>query len=221
MNVPMGRICGAKTKSGKPCQRKPMPNGRCHKHGGPTPKGIASPNWKHGRFSKYLPQQLGEIAYNAAHDPELFNMREIIGAYEARLTYLMGLVGSGASAERFAEIAKTWGEFRKGQEMGAAGRTRMIDAAYRMDELTRDIDHDYMVWRDIDVATKNYKLLLESERKRQIEAHSLIPVVKASDFAREVLLAVRQEVTNPEEWARVQARITEIVGSYPSIVDAA
>ncbi|WP_420854353.1 HGGxSTG domain-containing protein [Sphingomicrobium nitratireducens] len=36
------KACGAKTRSGSPCKRSPMPNGRCYLHGGPSsgaPKG--------------------------------------------------------------------------------------------------------------------------------------------------------------------------------------
>ena len=45
--------CGAKTRSGKPCQQAAMPNGRCRMHGGPSPgapKGNKN-RWVHGRHS--------------------------------------------------------------------------------------------------------------------------------------------------------------------------
>ncbi|QOZ67161.1 HGGxSTG domain-containing protein [Bradyrhizobium arachidis] len=45
--------CGAKTRSGKPCQSLAMPNGRCRMHGGPSPgapKGNQH-NFKHGHYS--------------------------------------------------------------------------------------------------------------------------------------------------------------------------
>ena len=45
--------CGAKTRSGKPCQSPAMPNGRCRMHGGPSPgapKGNKN-RWVHGRYS--------------------------------------------------------------------------------------------------------------------------------------------------------------------------
>ncbi|WP_276577467.1 HGGxSTG domain-containing protein [Bradyrhizobium sp. 138] len=45
--------CGAKTRSGKPCQSLAMPNGRCRMHGGPSPgapKGNKH-NFKHGHYS--------------------------------------------------------------------------------------------------------------------------------------------------------------------------
>ena len=47
--------CGAKTRAGTPCQRAPMPNGRCDKHGGKSLRGIASPRFKHGFYSKDFP----------------------------------------------------------------------------------------------------------------------------------------------------------------------
>ena len=45
--------CGARTRSGKPCQSPAMPNGRCRMHGGPSP-GAPKGNrnaWKHGARS--------------------------------------------------------------------------------------------------------------------------------------------------------------------------
>jgi hypothetical protein len=31
------KLCGAKTRAGRPCIRRPMPNGRCRNHGGLNP----------------------------------------------------------------------------------------------------------------------------------------------------------------------------------------
>jgi hypothetical protein len=196
-----------------------MTNGRCRMHGGTQKKGIEHHNFLHGRFSKYLPKHLGEIAFNAEQDPDLLNLRSLIGVYEARLAHLFGLVGSGASAERFKEIKETWATFRQAQEMGQAGKARMIESAYKMDQLVMDIEHDYMLWRDIDVAAKNFKLLNESERKRAIELGQLMPTTKVSGFARSVLLSVRAEVTDQTTWARIQGRVAELLGGYPEIVE--
>jgi len=49
----LSRRCGARTRSGKPCQSPAMKNGRCRMHGGPStgaPKGNRNA-WKHGRYS--------------------------------------------------------------------------------------------------------------------------------------------------------------------------
>lgn len=54
------RQCGAKTRSGDPCRRSPMANGRCRLHGGlstgpKTPEGrerIRRALLNHGRYTK-------------------------------------------------------------------------------------------------------------------------------------------------------------------------
>lgn len=46
-------MCGAKTRSGDPCNARPMRNGRCRMHGGKSP-GAPKGNqnaWKHGKYS--------------------------------------------------------------------------------------------------------------------------------------------------------------------------
>ena len=46
-------ICGARTRSGEPCKNAPIyPAGRCRMHGGKSLRGIASPRYKHGHYSK-------------------------------------------------------------------------------------------------------------------------------------------------------------------------
>lgn len=55
--------CGAKTRSGHPCQAKAMPNGRCRMHGGnatKTHKGNQNAR-KHGIYSAYLTEEEREV----------------------------------------------------------------------------------------------------------------------------------------------------------------
>jgi uncharacterized protein YjcR len=60
----MSPRCGARTRSGKPCQSPAMPNGRCRMHGGPSP-GAPKGNqnaFKHGRYSARSISQRRQIA---------------------------------------------------------------------------------------------------------------------------------------------------------------
>jgi hypothetical protein len=52
------KICGARTRSGKPCTQVAMPNSRCKMHGGLSPRGPSHPAFKHGRYSKVFSSQL-------------------------------------------------------------------------------------------------------------------------------------------------------------------
>ncbi|WP_306664478.1 HGGxSTG domain-containing protein [Bradyrhizobium sp. Arg816] len=53
LDMRRAKRCGARTRSGKPCQSPAMANGRCRMHGGPSP-GAPKGNrnaFKHGRCS--------------------------------------------------------------------------------------------------------------------------------------------------------------------------
>ena len=88
-NTLMKKICGAKTRKGTPCLRAPMVNGRCNLHGGKTPIGAALPQFKTGRYSKYLPARLAERYHEAERDPELLSLRSELALVQARLAELI------------------------------------------------------------------------------------------------------------------------------------
>jgi len=77
------KLCGAKTRQGGPCQVAPMPNGRCYRHGGATPSGLASPHFRHGRFSRDVPTRLMSRYEQALADPELLSVRSDVAVLQA------------------------------------------------------------------------------------------------------------------------------------------
>jgi hypothetical protein len=58
------RTCGAKTRAGSPCKRRPTWQGRCHLHGGKSFAWMAHPNYKHGWYSKYVNREILVILLN-------------------------------------------------------------------------------------------------------------------------------------------------------------
>jgi hypothetical protein len=57
--------CSARTRTADrhPCRKWAMTNGRCALHGGKSLRGIASPRFRHGRYSTLLPLNLAERYY--------------------------------------------------------------------------------------------------------------------------------------------------------------
>jgi hypothetical protein len=53
LDMHRAKRCGARTRSGKPCQSPAMPNSRCRMHGGlsPGPPRGNRNAFKHGRYS--------------------------------------------------------------------------------------------------------------------------------------------------------------------------
>lgn len=99
--------CGAKTRQGTPCQRAPMKNGRCYLHGGKTPSGIESPHFKHGRYSKYLPERLVQLWEQVEADAEIDILARNIKIREMFIRdHLQILDDAPSSAEIWATVQK-------------------------------------------------------------------------------------------------------------------
>ena len=116
-------ICGAKTRAGHPCRQRPMRNGRCRMHGGATPRGMASPHFKHGRYSKDLPVRLAAVYEQVRGDDDLLAVRDEAALLQARIGELLMSLDADDAAESEERI---WREV-----------VRMIDALRQASESER------------------------------------------------------------------------------------
>lgn len=130
-----------------------MPNGRCYRHGGPTPVGRASANFVHGRYSKLFTsvQGLGPHYEQVVSDAQLLELRDEIALTKARVLQLFEQVQKpGTSVESiWAEVAELFENTRKLVEtqskrekdvhaMISLDRVMML-VAYVTDSVTRHV----------------------------------------------------------------------------------
>ena len=108
----MKKICGAKLRGkDKTCQKSPMANGRCRLHGGATPSGPDSANYKHGRYADVFKGLIAEKFNTAATDhrpldilPELAVQRSLLSQY---IEYATGKRKMSAKdVERLSDLAQ-------------------------------------------------------------------------------------------------------------------
>jgi hypothetical protein len=78
-------LCGAKTRKGTSCTQPAMNSGRCRMHGGASPRGVDHPSFKHGRYSKSMPDQLSERYRASLEDEERHDLRDEIAVAEAKI----------------------------------------------------------------------------------------------------------------------------------------
>ncbi|MDK4689684.1 HGGxSTG domain-containing protein [Kingella negevensis] len=86
----MAKICGAKTRSGLPCQKSPMANGRCKLHGGKStgaPKGNKNHVVAGSLYSKYYTEEEQQLADEISLD----SIDEEIRLCKIRLSRLLAL----------------------------------------------------------------------------------------------------------------------------------
>ncbi len=87
----MGRVCGAKTRQGNPCQLPPARGRtRCRLHGGATPRGRASPHFKTGKYSSFLPDRLIGRYEEGQAAADLRSLRSEIALLQVRIIELLG-----------------------------------------------------------------------------------------------------------------------------------
>lgn len=89
-------MCGARRRNGLPCRKAGIaPSGRCRLHGGKTPGGIASPHFKTGRYSGYMPRGLRGTLASLEKDPELLSLHHMIALVDVRVVGLIRQLKNG------------------------------------------------------------------------------------------------------------------------------
>ncbi|MDP8910250.1 MAG: hypothetical protein M3N47_14310 [Chloroflexota bacterium] len=171
--------CGARTKStGLPCEKAVEPGrSRCRMHGGATPRGIASPHTRHGRYSKDLPTQMLARYQVALDDPELLSVRDDAALLEARIREkLADLAGRSAlpdwrdateRAERLAENLHAWDAARIEHEVRDLVR------------LLTQRRNDAAAFHEVRSLMDQKARLARQEHKRLIDLQQMIPVERA------------------------------------------
>ena len=141
-------LCGAKLrkKPGRTCQKPPMVGkSRCKYHGGLSLAGTASPSYRDGRYSKYLPFGLPQKFADAMADPDWLSLEKEIKLVDATLAEVLEGLGGGMLQEYQVERITSLIEQRR----------KLVES-----EARRLKDHDHMI--SIEQMLGLTKLLLES-----------------------------------------------------------
>lgn len=192
-----------------------MANGRCRMHGGTQKRGIASPNFKHGRYTD-LPASLRAGYERALADPELLNLTEEIALYQARVRELIGTLSARGSGARWRDLMTAWAkvqEARRSGDVAALGQGLVA-----VDLLLTNADGDYRTWDELDRATARLQSLVMAEQARAVKMRALVSTEEAMAFARALLYAVQVRVTDRDILAAIQRDAYDVMarGTAPA-----
>lgn len=200
--------CNARKKNGETCKAYAIPpTSKCHYHGGASLRGIASPSFRHGRYSTALPGGLRELAERAARDPELLNLSEEISVIQSRLHVLLSRADKTANPVTLSAI---WGDLQRARaRKDGAGFTAAVS---RMDAALASVNADSELWAEIERTMHTLSRLVSQEQRRRVDMSALVPVGKATEIVREIVLACRAEITDQATLTRIQARVSAALG---------
>ena len=204
------RVCGAK-RAGKDgsCQSPfVMSNGRCRIHGGATPVGVMSANYKTGKYSKDAPTRLLAAYERARQDPQLLENREEIALIDARIQDLLLRVESGESSWAWEKQKKALATYD-----AAMKRSEGTEARAALATIHDILGHgagDAPAWHDVNAQIALRMKLAESERRRQVEAAESITVEKMLLLIGRLTGIIKTEVTDPKARAAIARQFRAI-----------
>lgn len=170
--------CQAHKTNGDPCNAQAIRGKRvCRVHGGLTPSGLASPHYTHGRYSKALPARLAARYDEATTDPALLELRADVALLDARLADVLGRVDTGESGALWTTLQNHRRDVLAAKRAGDS-----VAQAVALNALLETVGQghaDYRAWQEIGALLEQRRKLVESERKRLIEAQQTLTVEKA------------------------------------------
>ena len=210
----MAQCTATSKQSGNRCRREATPGWNvCHSHGSGTPRGVDSPQFKHGRYSKDLPTRVLGRYEEARKDPDLLSAIDDIALIDARIADLLARVEGGESGELWAALHKAAQDVRaaprkKGAEGAAAFRTATIVVL----ELIEQGHADRVAWNDITRLIEKRDRIVSAERRRMVEAQQTISTRQAVAFAGALLDSVVRNVDDAHALAAIRDDFARILG---------
>lgn len=213
----MAQICNATSKStGQPC-KQPVVAGstKCRFHGGKTPKGIASPHFKTGRYSRYLPylpERLQDRFSAAQQDPELLSLESEIALVDSRLTDLLSRVDTGEAGALWKAAQASFQDL-----LYAMNNPHAADSPKKLFQASRELEitlgrgaADYAAWDAVISLTEQRRKLTESRRKHLLEMEQVVTSEQAMLLVSGLLESVRRNVNDRTILSAIQAEFIQL-----------
>lgn len=177
----------------RPCRLRVTAEGkRCRLHGGKSLKGAASPSFKTGRYSKYLPDRLIERYMEALQDGELLALRDEVALVDVRITQLQARLESGEHISKWMRLFHVYETLVAARE--AKDEAATAAALQEIGEIVVSAPEEDSVWQEMIALFDQRRKLVESERKRLVEMRQLFTVEQGMLLIVALVDAVKRHV---------------------------
>lgn len=207
--------CGAKSRrTGGLCQNYAMRNGRCRMHGGKTPSGIASPHFKTGQHSKYLPKHLKADYDRLSKDAKLLSVRSDVALITARALEL---------TKQLDSEPPPWGKVVDllvscEQEQGDDFKAAFASLAKAVREGMDKTERYEKTWAELRQIMLEKAKLTQAEHKRLEVLGGLLKLDDVLAVLCRLLEAVRIHVQDMDARQAIQAEFDEIIDARSQAV---
>ena len=197
-------ICGSGTAvSGytAPCIFNPFPeNGRCKKHGGPSPKGIASPHYQGKGWSRYMPEPWLPMHKESQEDPDLLNMVQDIKLRDVRVKQLLQKMGTGDVGKTWLAMREEWEKLQRSLRVAdpEEQKRRVGEHVTAISVLINRGSAEAEAWDELLDVSEQRTRIIERHTKQQIVVGALVALEDAMTDYQAMAMAVKVTVENTD-----------------------
>jgi hypothetical protein len=156
--------CTAKARTtGNQCNNPAMiGKTKCRMHGGKTPKGISSPHFKTGRYSKGNANLVAK--YNEAlANPTILSLKEDLATVDVRLNALWSQLEGSGTQQAWVDLDKQFKKLVKAQRAKDADTS--TEALNEIGRLIQDGSKDTRLWSEFANLQDHRRKLFESQSR--------------------------------------------------------
>lgn len=179
----------------------------CRSHGGATPRGIDSANFRHGAYSKDLPARLSRKLDEARSDPQSLSTFNEILVIQARLSDLMEKLKSADSEERWKGARDAFAVYRDEVQSDGIGSVRFQEAEGLLFRYFSEGAEEFQLWRNIYEAMHVKTKLTDSYTKRMASQNMLYTHSEITSLLGSILRNIDTLVDSPETRSRIHNSI--------------
>jgi hypothetical protein len=191
-----------------------MRNGRCQNHGGKSLIGPASGTYKHGRYSKLLPNGLRETYEASLVDEQLLSLNDELSLIHVRVADLVRQLDDRGSVGIWRDLCAAWRDLKSAMQGG--DRDALAAALGACGSLIDKGAADETVWAEIVRLVKDKSSIATAESRRQIELGTILTAAQATTWFSAVAHAVVSEVADRATLARIGRRLGELLPPRPT-----
>jgi hypothetical protein len=166
----------------------------CYHHGGVTPRGVEAGAFRHGRYSKSLPDQLTSTYREVLADQQRHDLRDELALSRAKADDILRRMERGESDSLWLLLRDKAREMRRASARGEEGRaTRLQEEILSLIES----GDEALAWADLDGWLGRIQRLSEADVRIAIAKQQWISAEELMTMMALILDAIRRHV--PDE----------------------
>ena len=187
----------------------------CYHHGGKSLNGIASPRYRHGRYSKSIPAKLAQRYEVARTNPALLSVRDDLAVCESRLADLFQRVDQGESGALWKQLGATLAAFDT-----AVAKNDLIAMQGHLATMRTLITQgagDYAAWAEIQALWETRCRLTAAEIKTLAAAQQFITVEQLMVYVGIITESINRIVPTHTDPASARAILGDLSAEFQKI----